>query len=320
MIPHRMGLIAALCFLLGCHPPTTADRTSATDWRTIQQGHQAIRDATRHHFQRAAMVLPSEQSDVGDLIWMAPLVVQQLGEQADAMAPSDRFGALSVTNSGRAEVDSDRLTVYLLSSYTPMGERARKQLVYLWFYEPAGPDMPIRWQGFRMVLNARRFGVLWEVLSADASQRVFYVSRGLERAAAERYGPPLSGRRYSVEPALDAHPEVVVARAIGDGPQPMGPFVYLDRAHRITTLACRCDPSQAVAFPQSVRYRLVPIAKEAELYGVGLPPSNLRLPSLPDDLGTILRLPAGLLTSDKRAAESDQSREEASRPAARRAR
>jgi hypothetical protein len=109
-----------------------------------------------------------------------------------------------------------------------------------------------------MILDHRGFAIVWEVLSSEAGLRVLYVSKPIEDAARRQYGDPLPDRRFVVEPHVAEHPDVVVARIVGDGPQPMGPFVYLDYpARRVSTLICRCEPSQVDLFPQSRMYRLV---------------------------------------------------------------
>jgi hypothetical protein len=210
------------------------------------------------------------------------------------MDTSARFGALTVDPAGRAAVDTKRLTIYLLSSRVRLGDRQLEQITCVWFYPPQSPDGTIRWRGFRMILNKQGFAIISEVLSCEATQRVFYVPKSLEEASAQEHGPPLAGRCFSVEPGLEDHPDVVVARVVGDGPQPMGPFVYLDPSQTVTTMTCRCDPSQVDAFPQSVRYRLVPIDSMGDLYEGDLPPQNLHLPDPPDDLETVLRLPSHL--------------------------
>jgi hypothetical protein len=48
-------------------------------------------------------------------------------------------------------------------------------------------------------------------------------------------------------------------------PQPMGPFLYLDYpARRVSTLICRCEPSQVAWFPASHLYRLVDRQQQAD--------------------------------------------------------
>ena len=275
----------------------TKEEPAPIDLSLVRKEHEALRKATKRRFERGAFIEPSDDSDVGELIWMAPLAVQELGKETDEMEASVRPGALTVDPSGQAVVDTERLTIYLISSRVRLGQQRFDQLTYLWFYPPRAMGGAIGWRGCRIILSKQRFGVVWEVLSSEAAQRVFYVPKSLEKASANEHGPPLDGRHHAVEPSLEDYPNVVVARVVGDGPQPMGPFVYLDQSLAVTTMMCRCDPSQVDAFPQSVNYRLTPIDTMRDLHRGDTPPPNLHLPDPSDDLSTVLRLPSELLES-----------------------
>jgi len=288
-------IAAGLVFACGCRRPTVeTEEPIAIDLSVIGKEHTAVRTATKRRFKRGAFIEPSDESKVGKLICMAPLVVQELGEEGDEMERPVRPGGVTIDPSGRAVVDAERLTVYQVSSRTQLGQQEFDQLIYLWFYDAESTDDPIRWRGCRIVLNKKRFGVIWEVLSSEVTRRVFYVPESLEKAATKEYGPPLEGRRHSVEPNLEDHSGVVGARVVGDGAMPMGPVVLLDRSLAVTTMMCRCDPCQVDAFPQSVYYRLVTIDTIGDLYNGNTPPPNLRLPNPPDDLSNVLRLPSDL--------------------------
>jgi len=293
--PPVILIATSLVLACGCRQPEVETKKPAPiDLSLVRKGHESLRKATKRRFERGAFLSPSDDSDVGELIWMAPLAVQELGKEKDEMEASVRPGALVVDPSGQAVVDTEQLTVYLISSRVQLGQQRFDQLTYLWFYLPESTDGRIGWRGCRIILSKQRFGVVWEVLSSEATQRVFYVPKSLEKASEKEHGPPLAGRHHAVEPALEDHPDVIVARVVGDGPQPMGPFVYLDQSLAVTTMMCRCDPSQVDAFPQSVNYRLTPIDSMGDLYKGDTPPPNLRLPDPSDDLSTILRLPSEL--------------------------
>ena len=56
---------------------------------------------------------------------------------------------------------------------------------------------------------------------------------------------------------MAAAPDVVVAGIVEDGPIPMGPYVYVDAAdQRVTTLLCRCSPSQVDRITDTGYYQL----------------------------------------------------------------
>ena len=286
-------LLIAAAVAVGCGNREPAQAvTRRIDIAAVVRDHQHLREQTQRRFAQASFLSPQPDSDAGIPLWMAPLLVHEY-----STAPADeprwtRFGAVTLDSAGRATVDCDQPTVYLLSAEIMVGSQSLKQLTYWWFYPPVASGQPIRFRGFRMTLGDRGYGVVWDVVSSDSDDRMFYVSKPVEQAAAKQYGGPLPGRRYAVEPPVEEHPEVVVPRVVGDGPQPMGPFVYLDAASlAATTLICRCEPSQVDKFPHSSHYRLQRIDTPRDLYGGDSPPPNLRLPPAHASPEEVLRLP-----------------------------
>jgi hypothetical protein len=286
-------LLVASAVAIGC-----ADREPAQpvrreiDIETVIRGHQLLRDQTQRRFAQASFLSPQPGSEAGIPLWMAPLLVHEYATATADEPRWTRFGALTLDSTGRATVDCDQPTVYLLAAEIMVGSQSLKQLTYWWFYPPVASGHPIRFRGFRMTLGGRGHAVVWDVVSSDSGDRIFYVSKPVEQAAAKQYGGPLPGRRYAVEPPVQEQPEVVVPRIIGDGPQPMGPFVYLDASSlEPTTLICRCEPSQADRFPHSSHYRLQQIDTPRDLYGSDSPPPNLLLPPIHASPEGVLRLP-----------------------------
>jgi hypothetical protein len=158
--------------------------------------------------------------------------------------------------------------VYYATQTTTLHDEPHEQIAFVW---PNPADSGKHGlQGVRMTLDWEGYPIIWEVLHDPSGLRVLYVSRSLEDAAAGHFGPPLPGRRFSVERSVDETPGVVVARVLDDGPAPMGPWVYLlDDAHTVTTLLCRCMPSQANDFAETGEYALRPMAElESGEYGV----------------------------------------------------
>ena len=88
---------------------------------------------------------------------------------------------------------------------------------------------------------------------------LLFVSRSLESAARSTFGPPSPRRRFSIERLITDAPLSVVARVLDDGPIPMGPYVYVDSEGRVTTVLCRCMPSQVRAFSGNGYYDLQPL-------------------------------------------------------------
>lgn len=256
---RETSLLILVVLLLGCSSDNRGPVESAEPEHTaLGQDRKAVYARTERTFERATFFSPDPSSATGELRWMSPLIVEELDPQRDEDMKPKGFGRLRPETTGSATVCSDEPTVYHTEEIVAIGEKKLVQSTYLWFYPPTEPGREIGWRGFRMILDRRGFAIVWEVLSSEAGLRVLYVSKPIEDAVRRQYGGPLPDRRYTVEPSVPEHPDVVVARIVGDGPQPMGPFVYLDHpARRVSTLICRCEPSQADLFPQSRMYRLV---------------------------------------------------------------
>jgi hypothetical protein len=285
-------LLVASTVAVGCADREPAQPvTREIDIETVIRGHQHLRDQTHRRFAQASFLSPEPGSEAGIPLWMAPLLVHEYATDPADEPRWARFGAVIVDSTGRATVDCDQPTVYLMAAEIMVGSQSLQQLTYWWFYPPVASDQPIRFRGFRMTLGGRGHAVVWDVLSGDSGDRIFYVAKPVEQAALAKYGRPLPGRRYAVEPPVREHPEVVVPRIIGDGPQPMGPFVYLDASSLAATLICRCERSQADDFPHSSHYRLQRIDSPRDLYGGASPPPNLVLPPTHVSPEGVLRLP-----------------------------
>ena len=192
-------------------------------------------------------------------------------------------------------IDETRLTVYTTVRRIPIGGRLHRQDTYVWFYPPTEPGESLRYRGFRQTLGRKGFPVVRETISSETTERVFFVSKSLERAAAQQFGPPLPGRRFSVEPGGSGHRNVIVARVLADGAQPMGPFVYLDNTSlAMPTLKCRCEPSQVGEFTSNDHYRLVPLPSFEKLPAEGFPAADVPLPANAVQLDGVLRLPTSM--------------------------
>ncbi len=291
-IPITIAFTASGCETRSPAPvPPRAPGISA-----VSHVHRQIREGTKRRFAQASFLSPAPESDAGIPLWMAPLLVHEYPPSAADEIPCAKFGSLSIDSAGLATVDTQRPTVYLSAADIAIGSRSLQQISYVWFYPaPAASNQSILYRGFRMTLGRQGYAVVWDMLSSDARERVMFVSKPVEQAAVEQFGGPLPGRQFAVEPPLQDHPEVVVPRVVGDGPQPMGPFVYLDAASlSVSTLICRCEPSQVDEFPASGHYRLQRVQGFEELNGGASPPPNLHLPQSHESPEGILRLPAEL--------------------------
>ena len=136
-------------------------------------------------------------------------------------------------------------TLYFGQSTAALHSRLYEQVFYVWLYPQSAGGRRGRLvaQGVRMTLDSRGLPAVWEVMANDTSAKIIYVSRVVEHAAAEEFGPPLAGRRFSVETGLSSFPDVVVARVVVSGEKARRPAVvrygvldYYDAARGISAM------------------------------------------------------------------------------------
>jgi hypothetical protein len=261
----RHYFLAVLVMVTGCGPSIEFEPSApAVETAFYQEMRDLIHHQTSRHFERAEFFSPDPETTPDPQRWMAPLIVEELDPLQIEDSRVGPFGRLDFDSDGRVVVDGDHPTVYLWQQEVAIGGTTRRQSTFLWFYAATTDSEFPEWRGFRTVLDKRGFAIAWEILSSDAPLRVLYVSEPTEKSSQQEHGPPLPARRYAVEPCAQMHGDLVVARIVGDGPQPMGPFVYLDYPDRhLSTLICRCEPSQVGQFPASHLYQLIDLVDAA---------------------------------------------------------
>ncbi len=255
----RHYFLPVLFLLTGCgpkiEPETAAPIVETAFYREVRD---LIHDQTERHFAQAEFFSPDPETTPDPVRWMAPLIVEELDPLQMEPSRLGRFGRLDIEPDGRLILDEDQPTVYHWQQEVEIGGAPRQQSTFLWFYAASDASEFPNWRGFRTISDQRGFAIVWEVMSSEAPLRVLYVSEPTEKSARRQHGPPLPERRYTVEPCIQTQGDLVVARVVGDGPQPMGPFVYLDYPDRhLSTLICRCEPSQVGTFPASHLYQLI---------------------------------------------------------------
>ena len=192
----------------------------------------------------------------------APLIVQELEGGVELTDPNP-FGAID-GEGGTAQVNPRRPTLYAGTFTTRIRGVDHDQVVYFWRYPPRlgqRGTFSREGRGVRITLGSDGFPLVWEALSTEARTRILFISESLERVAVGEFGGPLPGRSYAVERPMDEDPNVVVARVLDDGPVPMGPYVYLSAppSRRVTTVLCRCMPSQISEIVETNYYNLLPL-------------------------------------------------------------
>ena len=198
------------------------------------------------------------------------------------------------------EVDNDtapveRMTVRCSTNTVSLNGQSHMQLWSSWDF--AGDRQTSGQHWLCMILDRDGKPFLWLIPPhADETTRL-YVSQSLEAVARRQFGPPLPGRRFSVERDVQGDPRAVVAGVVSDGPVAMGPIVHLrQETHEIATITCRCDTPQARELAGTVAYELVSVDRPE----VSSDTSKRAMPGgsvLPDrfmtnDLSQILRFPA----------------------------
>lgn len=254
--------------------------------RYITDAASRILARTAIEFDKGVFYKPAQNAMTGIEASLVPLIIDEVS--ADNSEGRQRtFGTVERDSSDA--LTSDQPTVYTLTSKIGINGTERDQVVYVWWY--GRDDGRAAGRGVRIVLGRDGFPLLWEALTQrDDDLRVLFVSDSLERAARRQFGAPLPGRRFAVERSTDIAPTVLVARVLADGPIPMGPFVYLTAppARDITTVICRCMPSQVHEITQTAHYDLSPIEAVARSFSTGFLSRILRSH---DDLGPLLRWP-----------------------------
>ncbi|NIM02192.1 MAG: hypothetical protein GTN89_15710 [Acidobacteria bacterium] len=127
-----------------------------------------------------------------------------------------------------------------------------------WVYRWTDPASGIE-QGIRVTLGADGFPAIFEVLHDSSGARLLFVEMSLEQQAADAFGPPLPGRRFSIERGIEETPDVVVGATFEPGTTPLGPFVYLwSEGYDVNVVLCRCMAPRVFDIVDSIAYTLTP--------------------------------------------------------------
>jgi len=259
---------------------TVADRTAPSDDEIAQ-----VIKRTGAVFTDAIYYKPDDATPEA-IRRMAPLIVQGMPD-GSSLSGQPRIAPASTPNS--------KPVIWLNPSTAIVGAGSYSQLAWSWQFAASirlqcAHGQPLA-QAVRMTLDSHGSPVIWEVVDCRERSVVIFVAKSLESAALRTYGAVLPGRRYAVERSAEEQPNVIVAGVLEDGPEPMGPFVYLDETCRITTILCRCMPARFENAVETIIYRI-----EA-LEDSGSEPSRTEKPSwhrdwrAPNWIEKALRLP-----------------------------
>ncbi|MDO8630154.1 MAG: hypothetical protein Q7R41_06635 [Phycisphaerales bacterium] len=266
---------------------------------------------TTQTFDKVIYYKPRDGEMIGPERTYAPLIIEEfMPQRHDGRQRIGQIVKKQDSDDPRAyQLNTGASVIYTASSRVTISEVDCEQILYAWWY-PIEQLSADEWYGCEagvsITVGADGFPLVWESIS-NVGGRVLFVSKSLEDAARGKFGPPLPGRRFSIERAREETPKVVVAGVIEDGPVPMGPYVYLglEAYPTITTILCRCSPSQFNEVSETVEYDLRPLNELGILHA---PPLNPRVrsrfeniwgrevwlflhPELRDPLDRILRWP-----------------------------
>ncbi len=259
---HLLRYAVVTCigvFVTAC-APRTANITETSKPAVVDP--TVIQDRALEHFSQAIFYKPNEPKDFSFDIALAPLIVQEVKSPLDTVpriAPYPIPDRERKTPPPPHSVTVQKRTARMSTKANPV----ERQYVYTDFFwrfpghRKLGKETIPESRGVRVISTTENMPLVWQVLDNRDGPTVLYVSTELEKAAAEQFGPPLSGRKYSIERGLDEKPNVVVARVIESGPVPMGPYVYLSADDQsVTSIVCRCMSSQVNEFVETKYYDL----------------------------------------------------------------
>ncbi len=214
-------------------------------------------DRVLRQFDKAALWKPfSDSLEASDPRFaLAPLIV---GEIPDTPPTGESGAPISTarpfdTGAVNAETSHPRGTLSVSSGTVSIAGEEYERYEYAWMEETR--HLSFRHRLIRITADADGFPMIVEVV-ADHEADLIFVSRALESAAREAFGEPLPHRRFSIEKSVAQAPQTVVARVLEDGPVPMGPYVYVGKDNRVTTLLCRCSPAQVKEFAWTAEYTI----------------------------------------------------------------
>jgi hypothetical protein len=221
--------------------------------------HEAIRNRAESVFDQAQLYKPADVIDDPLVATLSPLLFLEVPTNAP-VAPDvpGELGRIEL-EAGAATFSRFAPTLYYHANPLFLEGATHLQITFLWFHQAreSSPTETARAQGVRITLDSQERPVIWEVLNDSSGCSVIFVAQSLESLTVEEHGPPLPGRRFSIENTVQRNPRVVVAAVIADGPVPMGPIVHLRAGtFDVSALICRCMPAQVRHLTGSTTFQM----------------------------------------------------------------
>ena len=198
--------------------------------------------------------------------------------------------------------DDAAATLYYVVDQDKVGNEALARTNFIWFNRDDAAAKsadataaPIPYTAVSFTVDKRGTTIIARVMQSGSNVDRYYVTETLEAAARKEHGPPMAGRRFSIErelPSTDGKRsgstphEALVPRLMFSAPEPTGPWVYIDGEDGfVTTVHCRCSASQIRAFTDTVEFDIKPVS---EL------PASIKVPDLSAQSSAALRLPTAV--------------------------
>ncbi|MHC5109142.1 MAG: hypothetical protein ACYTHJ_04595 [Planctomycetota bacterium] len=204
-------------------------------------------------FARARYFKPEPDQLGGWLDTHAPLIVQQTDPGLGLSGQDLLFGTPFRLDDRSIDIDLSQPVVYAEQDSAPTGVDGFMELRYAWCYRR---NEKVQVCGIRILIDQDGFPLLWSPIGVGAADRqTVFLSSGVVD-----------------ESVLLPSEDHLVVRTIEPGPIPMGPFVYVRAADlRISTVLCRCMPSQVYEYESERWYLLRPMQ---DLRDLGLFPPD----------------------------------------------
>ncbi len=152
------------------------------------------------------------------LLAYAPTLIQQIHPDAAYKPEIDRIGRVTLDDRGRIAIDTAHPTVYAYTREVHLAGTMRTQLTYTWWF-PKHPPLkkpidaeagPIEGVTLRVTLDRENQPALYETVFNCGCYHTIYPTASLARLAQEHHGPPLKGKRFSIEQSVPGHTDVII--------------------------------------------------------------------------------------------------------------
>jgi len=298
-------LAASACDRPAPHPAPTTPAASAPDLPTppppaaakLSPEHGEIVSRSEAAFDFAAYLKPRDDVAETPTGKLAPLMGIRVLKDKEKAPP----GRLPWP--AHAPDDEDAApTLYHVTDQDKFGNESLARTSFIWFSRDDAvmnsvdsTAAPIPYTAVSFTVDRSGTTIVARVMQSGSTVDRYFVTESLEAAARKEFGPPLTGRRYSIERGLspvDDKPsgstprQSLVPKLLFSAPEPTGPWVYIDGEDGfVTTVHCRCSASQIKVFTDKVEFDIKPVSDI---------PASIKVPDLSAQSSAALRLPSAI--------------------------